>query len=146
MLLDGLSMVGTAMFNVQINNRLKDIKGNGNDFRGISIIVIGDLFQLKPVMNGYVFKDIDNSEYGVLAPNLWHQYFKTFELQEIMRPRESKTFAEILITLREGKQTEQEILTFRQREVEENYAFRDIPQLCTWHQAHHSSQCNRCKL
>ena len=123
MLLDGISMVGTAMFNVQINNRLKDIKGNGKDFRGISIIVIGDLFQLKPVMNGYVFKDIDNSEYGVLAPNLWHQCFKTFELQEIMRPRESKTFAEILIRLREGKQTEHEILTFRQREVEENYAF-----------------------
>ena len=70
MLLDGISMVGTAMFNVQINNRLKDIKGNGKDFGGISIIVIGDLFQLKPVMNGYVFKDIDNSEYGVLAPNL----------------------------------------------------------------------------
>lgn len=123
MLLDGISMVGTAMFNVQINNRLKDIKGNGKDFGGISIIVIGDLFQLKPVMNGYVFKDIDNSEYGVLAPNLWHQYFKSFELQEIMRPRESKTFAEILIRLREGKQTEQEILTFRQREVE------DIPHL-----------------
>lgn len=46
-----------------------------------------------------------------------------------MRPRESKTFAEILIRLREGKQTEQEILTFRQREVEENYAFLDIPHL-----------------
>lgn len=89
-LLDGISMVGTAMFNVQINNRLKDIKGNGKDFGGISIIVIGDLFQLKPVMNGYVFKDTDNSEYGVLAPNLWHQYFKTLELQEIMRSRELK--------------------------------------------------------
>ena len=46
-----------------------------------------------------------------------------------MRPRESKTFAEILIRLREGKQTEQEILTFRQREVEENYAFLDVPHL-----------------
>lgn len=35
----------------------------------------------------------------------------------------------MLIRLREGKQTEQEILTFRKREVEENYAFLDIPHL-----------------
>ena len=44
-----------------------------------------------------------------------------------MRPRESETFAEILIRLKEGKQTEQEILTFRQREVEENYAYLSLP-------------------
>jgi len=75
-LLDEISMVGTAMFNVQINNRLKDIQGSAKDFAGVSIIAIGDLFQLKPVMDGYVFKDINNSEYVVLAPNLWHQILK----------------------------------------------------------------------
>ena len=84
------------MFNVQINNRLKDIKGSKEDFGGVSIIAIGDLFQLQPVMDGYIFKDMDNSEYGILAPNLWQQYFKMFELQEIMRQRESKVFTEIL--------------------------------------------------
>ena len=83
----------------------------------------------KPVMDSYVFKDIDNSEYGVLAPNLWHQYFKMFELQEIMRQRESKTFAEILNRLREGKQTKQDILVFKQRIVAENSTFLDIPHL-----------------
>ena len=78
------------MFNVQINNRLKDIKGSKDDFGGVSIIAIGDLFQLQPVMNGYIFKDLDNSEYSVLAPNLWHEHFKMFELHEITRQRESK--------------------------------------------------------
>ena len=52
-----------------------------------------------------------------------------FELQEIMRQRESKTFAEILNRLREGKQTEQDILIFKQRIVEKNIAFLDIPHL-----------------
>ena len=46
------------MFNVQINNRLKDIKGSSLSFGGVSIIGIGDLFQLGPVMDGYIFKDI----------------------------------------------------------------------------------------
>ena len=39
------------MFNVQISNRLKDIKGSKDDFGGISIIAIGDLFLLQPVMS-----------------------------------------------------------------------------------------------
>ena len=46
------------MFAIQLNNRLKDIKkGCTEDFGGVSIIAIGDLFQLEPVMNGYIFKD-----------------------------------------------------------------------------------------
>ena len=72
-LLDEVSMVGNSMFNVQINNRLKDIKGSKDDFGGVSIIAICDLFQLKPVMDGLIFKDFDNSEYGVLTPNLWEK-------------------------------------------------------------------------
>ena len=35
-------------------------------FEGVSIIALGDLFQLEPVMDGYVFKDIKNSEYTAL--------------------------------------------------------------------------------
>ena len=46
------------------------------------IIAIGDLFQLQPVMDGYIFKDIDNNEYGVLAPNVWKELFKMFELNK----------------------------------------------------------------
>ena len=47
------------MFAIQLNNRLKDIiiKGCTEDFGGVSIIAIGDLFQLEPAMNGYIFKD-----------------------------------------------------------------------------------------
>ena len=74
-------MVGNCMLNIQINNRLKDIKGTKEDFGGVSIIAIGDLFQLQPVMDGYIFKDMDSLEYTVLTPNLWQQHFTMFELQ-----------------------------------------------------------------
>ena len=57
------------------------------------MVAIGDLFQLEPAMDRYIFRNLDNSEYGILAPNKWHDYFTMFELQEIMRERESKVFA-----------------------------------------------------
>jgi hypothetical protein len=64
--LDEISMVGSTMFNVQINNRLKYIKGSKDDFGSICMVVIGDLFQLEPVMDRYIFKNLGNSEYAVL--------------------------------------------------------------------------------
>ena len=100
--LDEISMVGNTMFNVQINNRLKDIMGSKEPFGGVSMIALGDLFQLEPVMDGYVFKDMNNSEYRALAPNLWQELYTMFELEEIMRQRESKEFAQLLNGLREG--------------------------------------------
>ena len=61
-------------------------------------------------MDRYIFKNLDNSEYAVLAPNKWQDHFNMFELKEIMRQRESKVFAEILNRLREGKHTKEDIL------------------------------------
>ena len=123
--LDEISMVGNTMFNVQINNRLKDIKGSKEAFGGVSVIALGDLFQLEPVMDRYVFKDMKDSEYGALAPNLWKELFTMFELQEIMRQRESKQFAEILNRLREGNHTTDDIAKLKERCISENC--RDYP-------------------
>ena len=52
--------------------------------------------ELEPVMECYVFKDLKNLDYAVLAANLWQQHFTMFELNEIMHQRESKFFAELL--------------------------------------------------
>ena len=129
--IDEISMVGSTMFNVQIDNRLKDIKGSKDDFGGVSIVAIGDLFQLEPVMDRYIFKNLDNSEYAILAPNKWQDYFSMFELQEIMRQRESKVFAEILNRLREGKHTEDDISKLKERLINENSSKdpMDVPHL-----------------
>ena len=54
--IDEVSMVGNSMFN--INKRLQDIKGTSTDFGGVSIIAIGDLFQLNPVLDDYIFDDL----------------------------------------------------------------------------------------
>ena len=100
--LDEVSMVGSSMFNLQIN------MGNKLDFGGVSIAAIRDLFQLQPVFDHYVF-DSPKTPYGPLACNLWNKHFRMFELQEIMRRKESKTFAQILNRLREGLHTHEDI-------------------------------------
>ena len=31
-------------------------------------------------MDGYIFKDMDNDEYGILDPNIWQELFRMFGL------------------------------------------------------------------
>jgi hypothetical protein len=83
--IDEVSMVGNKMFNF-INLRLQEIFAQNIPFGGISIIAIGDLFQLKPVFDGWVFENISEG-YGPLALNLWTDLFRIFELTEIMRQK-----------------------------------------------------------
>ena len=71
-------------------------------------------------MDGYVFKDMNSSEYGALAPNLWQELFTMFELDKIMRQRESKEFAQILNRLREGDHTPDDIVKLKERCISEN--------------------------
>lgn len=63
------------MLHIQISNRLKDTKGSSLPFGGVSIITIGDLFQLTPVMGSYVFKETQNLEHSILASNPWQELF-----------------------------------------------------------------------
>ena len=108
------------MFAIQLNNRLKDTKGCRKDFGGVSIIAIGDLFQLEPVMDSYIFKDAQSLDYAVLAPSLWYKHFVMFELSEILRQRDSKLFAELLNRLLEGKHTASDIAKLKERVVNED--------------------------
>ena len=71
-------------------------------------------------MDRYIFKNPENSEYAVLAPNKWQDKFNMFELKEIMRQRESKLFAEILNRLREGKHTNADIMKLKERLIVED--------------------------
>ena len=99
--IDEISMVGSDMFNF-LNLRLQQIMGTKEPFGGISLITVGDLFQLKPVFDKWIF-DNPQSTYSNLANNIWSDYFTLFELTEIMRQKDDKEFAQLLNRLREGK-------------------------------------------
>ena len=126
MFIHEISMVGSGMFNF-LNLRLQQIKGNKEPFGGISLITVGDLFQLKPVFDKWVF---ENSQigYDALVSNIWAEYFTLFELTEIMRQKDDKEFAELLNCLREGKHSKDDIALLKQRFLnvrpkEDNYPF-----------------------
>ena len=111
--IDEISMVGSGMFNF-LDLRLQQIMGTKEPFGGLSIITVGDLFQLKPVFDQWIFENSKDG-YTALATNLWQQYFQMFELSKVMRQREDKDFAEILNRIREGKHTEADIAVLKKR-------------------------------
>ena len=56
LIIDEVSMVGSNML-LQIHKRLQQLKGSKDDttFGNISILAVGDLYQLQPVAQPYVF-------------------------------------------------------------------------------------------
>ena len=71
-IIDEISMVGSALF-TRVDTRLRQIKGVNLPFGGISIICVGDLYQLPPVMDTHIFKcskQNDLSDFFDLNP-LW---------------------------------------------------------------------------
>ena len=118
LIIDEISLVSNEMF-ATINLRLQQIKGNDKKFGGVHVIVVGDLFQLKPVMGNWIFQDLTRS-YGPLAPNLWKNNFCIFELTQIMRQKDDEQFAALLNRLRVGKHTTQDLNLLQKQVVSTN--------------------------
>ncbi len=88
-------MVGANML-LEIHKRLQQIKGMLPDimFGGVSILAVGDLYQLSQSM---LFSTVSDS-YAQLyrSGSLWRDEFVMVELDEIMRQRGDSAFAELL--------------------------------------------------
>ena len=118
-IVDEVSMVGNGMLNI-LYHRLQEIKCNYHQpFGGVHIILVGDLFQLRPVGDSWIFADLTEG-YAPLATNLWKTHFSMFELTEVMRQKEDHTFAELLNRVREGNQTEDDMTLLKSRSVSRN--------------------------
>jgi len=120
-LIDEISMVNHRMLSF-INQRLQELHNNRLPFGGTSIIAFGELYQLPPVMDGFVFADLSSSpshitHYNALAPNLWKENFTMFELTTIMRQQDSRPFAELLARVREGNQLPQDLNMLHTRTI-----------------------------
>jgi len=112
-LIDEISVVGHRMFSF-IDQRLQEVNNNNHPFGGASVVVFGDLFQLPPVMDGFIFTDLSQSSlqvkhYSALATNIWHTHFRMFELCTIMRQQDSCIFAELLNRVREGHYSQEDL-------------------------------------
>ena len=128
-IIDEISMVSNTMLNF-INQRLQELKGTNEPFGGISILAVGDLYQLKPVSGNWIFNDL-TLDASALARNLWKDYFQIFELTEIMRQKDDIEFSRLLNRLRVNKLTENDKEKIKQCHIQtdsQNYD-RNAPHL-----------------
>ena len=127
LIIDEVSMVGNRMLHT-INIRLQQLRGSSLPFGGLSILAFGDLYQLKPVMDGWVFNPLQG-QLAALAPHTW-QNFKLYELTQVMRQRE-RGFIDRLNRLRTGSCTVDDIEWYLLHETPANATAIDpaIPHL-----------------
>ena len=99
--IDEVSMVGSDTL-FDIDCRLKEIIGRSefdeSIFGNVSILAVGDLYQLLPVKQRYIFEQPSNIN-AQLCGSLWDK-FTLHELATIMRQREDLAFAELLNRIR----------------------------------------------
>lgn len=97
LVIDEVSMVYTKLL-YYIHERLVQIKKNKDPFGGVSILAVGDFFQLPPVKQSRAEKLF--KENPCYPCDFLNEYFQLVELTEIMRQKDDLAFAENLIFLR----------------------------------------------
>ena len=98
LIIDEVSMVGCNIV-LEIHKRLQQIKRVSSDvmFGGISILAVGDLYQLAPVGQPPLFKVVSDSYVSLYGSgSLWKDEFQMIELDEIMRQCGHSRFTEFL--------------------------------------------------
>ena len=105
-IIDEISMVGNRTLNF-INTRLQQLMGTKEVFGGLSVIAVGDLYQLKPVGDKLISLDLEKGA-SSLGRNLWKALFTMYELVDIMRQKDDLAFAQLLNRLRLNEMTEED--------------------------------------
>ena len=126
LIIDELSMMKADML-YQLDLRLKELKQNTEvAFGGISVLLFGDVLQLKPVMAPFIFQQPKCADYQLphTIDPLW-QKFQVILLTENHRQGEDKTYAELLNRIRTGNHTEHDCNVLQQRVRKEGA--KDLP-------------------
>ena len=114
-------MVGSNML-LEIHKRLQQLKSVTADvtlnFGGVSILAVGDSYQLPPVGQPLLFSVVSDS-YAQLykSGSLWVDKFEMLKLSEIMRQRSDSAFAELLCRVRTATCTSEDIDILKSREI-----------------------------
>ena len=105
-IIDEISMVGNVTLSF-IDKHLQQLTGTKAAFGGLSVIAVGDLYQLKPVNDFLICLDLIEGA-SSLARNLWKELFTMYELVDIMRQKDDLDFAHLLNRLRLNEMTKED--------------------------------------
>ena len=127
LIIDEISMVDNEMW-LDISHRLCKIKEREDlPFGGVHVLAVGDLFQLLPVKGRPVWQmqtvDSNSNIQGYpLGLNIWEDNIKMYELNEIMRQRDEKEWAQFLNRLRESPLRESDREYINERIIASDHA------------------------
>ena len=111
----------------QIDVRLREIKGVSKPFGGVSLVLLGDPLQLRPVRGSYPWEEPKNEKYRRVhqIEPIWKMFLPVI-LRTNHRQGSDRKFSEILNRIRIGEQNESdfEILSSRVFKRED----RNIPE------------------
>uniref|UniRef100_A0A669CL00 ATP-dependent DNA helicase n=1 Tax=Oreochromis niloticus TaxID=8128 RepID=A0A669CL00_ORENI len=99
--IDEISMVSKPLF-AYVDARLKQIKGTQRPFGGMSVLAVGDFYQLPPVRQSKPLCVYDPEQI-----DLWQEHFQMITLTEIMRQKDDVAFAEMLNRIRIKEKTDE---------------------------------------
>merc|ERR1719239_353870 len=116
-IIDEISMVSADML-YNLDLRLREITMVDTVFGGVSVFVLGDLYQLQPVKARYVFEPPTNKEHALAHTlrDLW-KLFTVINLEENHRQGEDKIYGDLLNRVRTGDHTEEDIALLQTRVV-----------------------------
>ncbi|KAK9838726.1 hypothetical protein WJX74_002092 [Apatococcus lobatus] len=104
-------MVGSRMLHYN-DERLRQIKCVDLPFGNVNVLAVGDLYQLKPVMDSWIF-EVPDITYASLTHSAWDA-FKLYELTIVMR-QDNLLFIERLNRLRVGSHTSADLMWYESR-------------------------------
>jgi len=110
LIIDEISMVRADILDA-IDYTLRRMRRNQEPFGGVQLLVIGDLYQLAPVVRDYIWPTLNKYyETPFFFSSIAWQYSNalTFELKKIYR-QEDETFIRILNNIRNGVKKEEDI-------------------------------------
>jgi hypothetical protein len=110
LIIDEISMVKSDIL-YQINLRLQEIKMNEKIFGGVSVLLFGDLLQLKPVLANWIFEPPHNPQFqsSYELENLWEK-IQVVELHKNHRQGRDGEYAALLNRVRVGQHTDEDML------------------------------------
>ena len=94
----------------QLDLKLQELKERvGIPFGGVSVLLFGDMLQLRPVLGAFAFEKPHNPEFHATyeLQNRW-EMFKVINLEENHRQGKDREYAETLNRIRIGAMTEDE--------------------------------------
>ena len=105
---------------LEIHKRLRQIKGVAPDvtFGGMSILAVGDLYQLPPVSQMLLFDSVSDCNahlYG--SGSMWVDEFEMLELDEIIHQQGDSAFSELLCRMRSSECTCEDLDTLKSRVI-----------------------------